>query len=395
MPEQLSKNRKRRGRGEASIFQREEDGLWVGTVSLGYDGNGKRIRKTVYAPTKREVQDKLDELRSDARVGMLPGASGMTVGQLLDQWLKTTEPKTAARTHEERQRIVKNHLKPRLGGARLDRLTALYVEGLYADMHRDKVGPFAVRSAADQLSIALNYAVRLRLIPANPAKAVDKPRLPKREPTFLTADQAKRLLVAAGASNLSALVALALGSGMRQGELLALGWEDIDTRAGTVTVRKALTQTKAAGFALKEPKTAASRRTVALPAFAVDALTAHKTAALKAGVIASPVFCTRTGNYLDKKNVLRAFRGIVKRANRAAAEADAKNKTETKPIPDRLRFHDLRHSVASLLLSTGHSLRAVSQRLGHANPTMTLRVYGHVMPGDDAKLAAGLNALMA
>jgi len=382
--------RARRGRGEASVFERA-DGRWAGELSLGIDGNGKRKRRTVYGATKGEVLDKLDELRREARVGGLPGASGMKVGMLLDQWLNVTKAKIGVRSHEERERIVRVHLRPRLGGVRLDKLTTLHIEGLYADMHRDGVGAFAIRSAADQLGIVLNYAVRMKLIPANPAAAVAKPKLPKRDMLFLDGGQAHRLLAAGQGAAVGPLVALALGSGMRQGELLALGWEDIDLKAGTVTVRRSLAQTKA-GFVLKEPKTAASRRTVTLPGFAVDALAAHRTAMFKAELIASPVFCTRTGGYLNKKNVLRAFRALVTKANKATAAADTKAGTETKLIPAKLRFHDLRHSVASLLLSKGHSLRAVSQRLGHANPTMTLRVYGHVMPGDDAKLAAGLDA---
>lgn len=379
--------RARRGRGEASVFQREADGLWVGTISMGFDGDGKRKRRTVYGTTKREVLDKLSELRSDARVGNLPGVSGMTVGQLVSQWLKVSEPKSAVRTFEERERLVKNHLRPRLGGVRLDRLTSLHVEGLYADMHRDKIGPFAIRSTADVLSIVLNYAVRLKLIPANPAAAVAKPKTPKRDMLFLTDEQAKWVITAARRSNLFALVSAALGTGMRQGELLGLGWEDVDLRNGTINVRRSLSQTKA-GFVLKEPKSAASRRTIALPAFVVDALTTHKADMLKAGLLAAPVFCTRTGNYLNKKNVLRAFRGIVKAANKVVGAGET-------AIPEKLRFHDMRHTVASLLLSKGHSLRAVSQRLGHANPVMTLRVYAHCMPTDDAQLADGLNRLMA
>lgn len=157
---------------------------------------------------------------------------------------------------------------------------------------------------------------------------------------------------------------------------------------------------------MKEPKTAASRRTLALPGFVVDALTALKAARVKAGLLGGPVFCTRTGGHLDKKNVLRAFRGVVAKANAAAHAAEksgsdldqlgsARRENGGKPIPAKIRFHDLRHTVASLLLSAGHSLKAVSQRLGHANPTMTLRVYAHTMPNDDANLADGLAKMMA
>jgi integrase len=249
-------------------------------------------------------------------------------------------------------------------------------------MVRDKVGAFTVRTAADMLSIALNYALRMKLIPTNTANAVDKPKVPKRDMLCLDDSQAKRLLTTARDAAVGPVVAVALATGCRQGELLALAWEDIDLRAGTLKVCKSLSQTKA-GFVVKPPKTDASRRSIILPAFAVDVLTALKTDALKKGLLAAPVFCTRTGNYLAKKNVLRAFKALVKRSNKGVGDDTAK------PIPEKVRFHDLRHTAASLLLSKGYSLRAVASRLGHANPTMTLRVYGHVMPGDDARLAEG------
>jgi hypothetical protein len=103
--------RSRRGRGEGSVFERQ-DGLWVSSVSLGYDESGKRNRKTVYGATKKEVLDELDRLRSEARVGSLPDAGGLTVGQLLDRWLEASKASTETRTFEERQRLVKNHLPP-------------------------------------------------------------------------------------------------------------------------------------------------------------------------------------------------------------------------------------------------------------------------------------------
>jgi integrase len=110
---------------------------------------------------------------------------------------------------------------------------------------------------------------------------------------------------------------------------------------------------------------------------------------MKAELLYAPVFCSRTGNYLNKNNVLRAFRAVVAKVNKKLAEMEG-----AKLIPDDVRFHDLRHTVASILLSSGHSLRAVSQRLGHSNPALTLRVYAHCLPGDDGNLAAGLGKLL-
>jgi integrase len=376
------------------VFERA-DGLWSGEVSLGFDGNGKRKRKTVYGTTKAEVLDKIAELRGLARSGTLPDAGTLTVGQFLDRWLQTSKGRTSDRTHEERERVVNTHLRPRMGGLRLAKLSTLHVEGLYADMRRDVEGAWATRHAADVLTAALGHAVRLKLIPNNPAASdvVPKPRTPKPEIQFLTQDQVNRLLAAARGQRVYPLVAAALGTGCRQGELLGLTWADIDLKAGTLSVRRSLSMTKA-GFVLKEPKTAAGRRMVSLPPFVVEALTALKAEALKAGQLAAPVFCTRTGGYLQRKNVLRAFRAAVVRTNRAIAAERWESEDGAKPLPAKVRFHDLRHTVASLLLSDGGSLRAVSQRLGHSNPALTLRVYAHCMPTDDERLADALARLI-
>jgi integrase len=224
---------------------------------------------------------------------------------------------------------------------------------------------------------------------------------------FLTPDQVTILLKAAEGQPCYPLLVLALATGCRQGELLALTWDDVDLTKGILTVRRSLAQTDG-GFVVKEPKTAASRRTITLPALAVSVLTERKAAALKAGLLDAPNFCTREGNWLLKRNVLRALRAVVRRANTPPGKINRGGRpkkgelprpAETfellKLIPAKLRFHDLRHTVASVLLSQGQSVRAVSQRLGHSNPTLTLRVYAHCMPSDDPQLAAALDRMLA
>jgi integrase len=397
--------RKRRGRSEGSIFERA-DGQWVGSISLGYTESGKRKRKTVYGATKQEVIDKLDHLRGDARIGNLPDAGGMTVGQLLDRWLLSSKSKTETRTFEERERVVRNHLRPRLGGLKLAKLTALHVEGLYADMGREGVGASTIRHAADMFGVALSHACKLKLIPFNPVAAVSKPKEPTREMLFLTPEQVKILLAAALDQRCYPLLVLALATGCRQGELLALTWDDVDLLKGTLTVRRSLAQTDQ-GFEVKEPKTPASRRTLALPDLAIRALTQHKATMMKAGLLSAPIFCTRNGGYLLKRNVLRSLRSVIRRANTPPGKINKGGRPKKgegsclkesfellKLIPAKLRFHDLRHTVASVLLSQGQSVRAVSQRLGHSNPALTLRIYAHCMPSDDAQLAASLNRLL-
>jgi integrase len=236
--------------------------------------------------------------------------------------------------------------------------------------------------------------VKIHLIQSNPSSGVKKAKPAPREIVFMTAAQARRFLTAAKSNQNYALFALALGSGARQGELLALTWSDLDLERGTMEIRRSLAQVKSE-FRVKEPKSKSGRRTLTLPPGAVEAVREHRVQAFKAGRIADPVFCTRTGGFLERGNVLRAFRGIVKRTNET--ERKRANDTDAEPdlILERIRFHDLRHSHASHLIADGCSIKAVSRRLGHADVKITLSVYSHLMPDDDEKLARQAESLFA
>ena len=208
----------------------------------------------------------------------------------------------------------------------------------------------------------------------------------------MTDRQVKLFLTNAQGQQFYPLFVTAIGTGMRQGELLGLQWGDIDFERGTLEVKRSLAWVKKEAI-LKEPKSKAGKRTVALPSMALTVLREHRAAALKAGLIAAPVFCTRSGNHLDKKNVLRSFKNIVAKANAAEKEKATRLNAEPDLIPDGIRFHDLRHTHASCLIAANHSIKAVSRRLGHGSIEVTLRVYAHLMPNDDAKLANGVDAL--
>jgi integrase len=370
--------RKRRGRGEGSIFFRATDSTWVGSISLGYDGTGKRRRRTVYGKTKQEVQESLRKLQSDYATGKLADATKMPVGEYLQRWLEHTVAERARATTLERyEQLVRLHLEPLLGHVALSALRPIHVEGALSTLKVQGVGARTRQHAATVLKAALAHAQRLQMVPNNAATAVAKPRPQEREMQSLTPEQARALLDCAGGLRLYPLVAVALASGARQGELFALYWEDVDLERGTIRISRSLAQGKG-GPRLAEVKTRQSRRTVTLPRWAVEALSAHRLRMDAEGHGSPLVFCSEAGTPLLKSNFLRrVFRPLAKRAGLAG-----------------LRFHDLRHSHASILLSQGASLKAVSQRLGHANPTMTLRVYAHVLPADDAALAGRLEGLL-
>jgi integrase len=387
----------RRGRQEGSIFERT-DGRWSAEVSLGYDGQGKRVRKTVYGADKAEVAEKLRKLQADHDAGRLVETEQLTVGEYLNRWLNNTaKNKVRPQTWERYRQLVEIYLVPILGGVKLSKLAPLHVEQCYAAMERGasdrkKASASTRKCAGVILSAALKHAVRVKLILYNPAADVAKARPEEREMRYMTQLQVRRFLTVAQGQQLYPLFVTAVGTGARQGELLALNWPDIDFEKGTLDIRRSL------GWAdkqphLKEPKSKAGKRNLVLPPFVLTALRDHRAAALKAGHITAPVFCTRNATYLDKKNVIRSFRNVVKKANTAAEKTAKEAGTEPEQIPVEVRFHDLRHTHASLLIANGHSIKAVSRRLGHGSIEVTLRVYAHLMPNDDEKLATGVEAL--
>lgn len=372
--------RARRGRGEGGVYQRVSDGLWVGTVSLGFDGSGKRKRRVVYGDTKREALDKLRALQDRAARGTLTDAKGMTVGRFLDEWLTAAKVTVAPGTHATYEQHVRNLLKPYVGGVRLDAFKPLHVQGLYTRLAADKYGAAMQRKAGVTLRVALSWAVTVAgLIPDNPVKRVKMPAHKPAEVQALAPEQLSVFLAAAKADRLYALYVLAVDSGCRQGELLALTWRDLDLDRGTISVIKSLEEVKGQ-LRIKEPKREKGRRTIHISPFSVDALRRHH-AAMKAEESHcpdEPVFCGRRNRtWLRKSDVYRhSFEPTLKAAGVT------------------FKFHTLRHSCATFLLAAGTDVKTVQERLGHSTAVMTLNTYAHVMAGAQASAATKLNAIL-
>src|SRR5262245_27959272 len=388
--------RKARGRGEGSIGQ--QDGRWFAYISLGYGPDGKRIRKRIYADTKQDAQKELRKLQNEHDAGRLVETEQLTVSEYLTRWLENTAKNNVGpQTFVRYSQLVKLYLVPILGGVKLSKLSPLHVEQCYATMakgfgERKPAGASTRKFAGVILSTALRHAVRIKLLAHNPAADVAKAKPTEREMKFMTDRQVKRFLTTAQGQGLYALFVTATGTGMRQGELLGLQWGDIEFEKGTVNIQRSLAWVKKEPI-LKEPKSKAGKRTIGIPPFVLSALRDHRAKVFKAGLIAAPVFSTRTGNHLDKKNVLRSFKNVVAKTNATEKEQAVKSNVEPDLIPDGIRFHDLRHTHASCLIAAGHSIKAVSRRLGHGSIEITLRVYAHLMPNDDEKLTTGVEAL--
>jgi integrase len=226
---------------------------------------------------------------------------------------------------------------------------------------------------------ALKQAVKWNLVPRNVCDAVDPPRVPKRTITPLTAEQVRKLLKAAKYDRFHALYVLAVGSGLRLGELFGLQWQNVDLEAQAITVCHTLLEVKGQ-LELAEPKTSKSRRRVDLPKTAVDALWKHKKRMLAEGFAAATwVFCNSQGGPLRKTHFHRnEFKPMLKRAK----------------LPS-IRFHDLRHTSATLLLSAGVHPKVVQERLGHSQISITLDTYSHVLPTMQVEAAGKLNRLLS
>ncbi len=381
-----TKSRARRGRGEASIYQRP-DGTWSGQLSLGVRPDGTRNRRTVYGTTKAEVAEKIRKLQTEHDAGRLVAAEDLTVGEYLTRWLSVAKDRTGAATFVRYEQLAREFITPTIGAMKLSKLRPVHVETFYATMQKQTpAGPVPAtaatrRAVATVLMIALRHAVKIRVLASNPAEGVSKPKAAFREIAFLTGAQAKTFLEAAKSSKSYALFAVAVGSGCRVGEMLALRWDDANFDKGTIEVRRSLSFSQGKVI-VKEPKSRTGRRTVTLPEFAVDALREHRKQALAAGRIAAPVFTSEIGENSNRWIVRREFLAVVRRANAEGAE-----------IPANLRFHDLRHTHASCLIADGMSIKAVSRRLGHASIDITLKAYAHLMPDDDEKLATASQRL--
>lgn len=362
----LARKRERGRRGEGTVWQ-EKDGSWRGAISLGVRADGTRVRpKTRRCETEDEAWAELDEMIRQWNLGQLPDdADKTTVEQFLTRWLEdSVKQSVRATTFQQYSATCRTHLIPRLGKRQLSKLTPAHIQAMQADMVRDGHSDRVRELAHVILRRALQQALKWGLITRNPADAVDKPRSTAKKMQPLTAEQARQLLDAAAGDRLEALYVLAVTVGMRQGELLALQWQDVDLSAGTIRVSRNLEEV-AGKFTVGEPKTAAGRRLIELPSVAVSALREHRKRQLAEGLRGDLVFTNTRGGYIRKSNLRRQmFYPLLERAG----------------LP-RIRFHDLRHTCATLHLLAGTPPRVVQEMLGHATIAITLGTYSHVMPG--------------
>ena len=369
---------RKRANGEGSLSRRP-NGTWAAAISLP-----RGRRETFYSKTRDEARRKLVRAVRARDTGMLATSQRSTVGDFLDYWLaQVVRPNVRQWTYAGYEVHVRLHLKPALGHLRLDKLTPIHVQQFLNQKIADGMKPRSVRYIRGTLRTALSKAVKWDLISRNVAALVRGPRVERYDIRPLTPDEARSFLGAMKGDRLEALYAIALTMGLRQGEVLGLRWQDIDLETADLRVTKQL-QRVDGKLQLVAPKTARSRRMLAVPASTVRSLREHRDRQLqekaevgKRWVETGLVFTNAQGNPLDASLLSKQFHQHLERAGLA-----------------QRRFHDLRHSCATLLLVQGVAPRVVMEVLGHSQIAMTMNTYSHVIPELQWQAARRMDALL-
>lgn len=367
----------KRGHGEGTIY-RDSNGLWHGQCSLP---SGKR--KSIYGKTRREVQEKLAQLRREIDAGMYgSGANVPTLRQFAKEWI-ATHPRRS-KTASGYEGMARNHLDV-IGDMLLTKVRPTDIQQHYA-RKLGKLAPTTVQHIHAFVHVVFEQAVRLGLIPRNPAAYVDAPGLKPEEIQPLQEEEVHRLLHTVEGDRYEAFFVLALATGMREAELLALRWQDIDWERARVRCRTTLHRVKGI-YVLEEMKSRSSRRTLPLPKAALEALRLLQVQQNEDRMLLGDdawqdkwglIFTTPAGCPVHPQTMLKHFRLLLAKAG----------------LREKTRIHDLRHTFATLLLERGVHIKAVSELLGHSSVTITLAIYGHVTPRMQDTAIQELDALI-
>jgi integrase len=369
---------RRRGKGEGSIYRRASDGRWVAALIME---DGRRVVRR--ARSRKDAAAKL-ELLLKARAEGQTLAAQQSTAAFLTEWLAVVKSIVAPGTFERYEQYVRVHAIPALGRIRLGRLTPQHFQRLYQEKLAAGLSPTTVSHLHTVLHGAFAEAVRWGLMPRNVVALARPPRKAHVEIVALTVEQARALLAAAASNRFEALFILALKTGMRRGELLALRWDDVDLDKGMLQVRGTLRRTRE-GLTFGTPKTAASRRKVVLSPTSIAALRRHQVRQDEERRTAGDlwqdfglVFPNTVGRPMEPRDLLSdVYRPLLKRAG----------------LPP-VTFHALRHTAATLLLAEGEHPKVVQELLGHAQVSITLDRYSHMTPRLMSNAAALMDQLL-
>lgn len=349
----------------------KKDGqTWYYVLELGKDSNGKRKQKKKRGfKTKKEAQNALTEAEHSLMTGTYIEPSKMLFKDYLNQWLEDKQTYVKESTLKNYRRLVKNHILPSLGHIEMCKLSPIVIQQLYNKL---KSGGYMsdenIRKVHTIIKDSLNKAVKWDLINKNPASLVDSPKVAKSEINVWDTDEVKRLLDTTKSSRYYIAFLLAVTTGMRRGEILGLRWKDINFKDETLHVTQILSVD---GKRFESgAKTRAGVRSISLPDETISELKKHKAMINQERLLARDIYnnhdlvvCTEIGTPCNPRNLLRTFNNAIEKASLT-----------------KLRFHDLRHTHATLLLKQGVNPKIVAERLGHSDVRMTLDTYSHLMP---------------
>jgi integrase len=407
---------KKRGQNEGSIFE-EHPGKWRASISVGRK-DGRRVRKQFSGSTRRGVQEKLTKALRDQQLGINVAPQRQTVGQFLQAWLdEVAKNNVRPSTLASYSWIIRLHLIPALGRIPIAKLSPQHLQTFLNEKLNsitcpvwskrmpavefnehlkvthpkeaattkvpEPLTPRMVQHIHATLRVALAQAEKWGTIPRNIATLVDAPRVPHNQMRLFAPQQARQFLEAVREDRLEALYSVAMALGLRQGEALGLRWVDVDLDAGALSVNNAL-QRIAGKLQLVETKRDRSRRTITLPRVCLTALWKHRArqeeerqAADETWKATGFVFTTSIGTPLDGPTVTHRFQKALKKAG----------------LP-HMRFHDLRHTCATLLLAQGVHPRLVMEILGHSQIAVTMNTYSHVIPAMQREIANRMDDIL-
>lgn len=370
---------KQRGKHEGTIFKRK-NGTWRAQISI----DGRRLSFT--GQSQAECQDWVRQTQQRRKTGLTYQGSKLIYSEYLTNWLSTIQATVRPKTWRQYNQIVRDYILPELGGIKISELRPDQIQRVYDRLIKAGKGRRTVQLVHAVIHRSLTQAVKLGLVGRNPDDATTPPKPKNKEIKILDQGQVHQLLIAAQTRSIRylAFYHVAVATGMRQSELLGLKWDDLDLKEKSLQVKRQLNLVPGGGFEFAPPKTKAGYRTIKLGSETANILTHHYKTQLDESAIAGNkwqdhglLFPSTVGTPINPRNVLRTFRNLLDDAG----------------LP-KIRFHDLRHTAASLMLNNGVDVLIVSKRLGHSKPSITLDVYGHLIPSSQEKAADLIDTLI-
>ena len=381
----------RRAKGEGSVFWNEDKQRWHGMIDLGYGNDGRRDRKKVSAKTKTEVVKRLAELRRQVDGGVNLLTADQTVGSYIDSWAASLSATSSLRptTIESYRWLLKKYVTKELRSVPMRKLTPQRIRSWMTELaspeRERQLSARTINLARVVVGAALKQAQRDGLILTNPMDAVDGPSSRDRgEPKALTGEQASKLLASSvGDPVADAFIGLALGCGLRRGEILGLQWDDLtlDTKPPILTVRRAIASLGGTST-VQAPKTRSGRRQVIIPEFAVKRLRAWKTVQIKDRLVAGPAWRTNEPLW-----VLTSSIGTALDPNNHSKRIVALGKTAGLALSP----HALRHTYVTLALNAGAPIGIISKSAGHSSISVTSDIYGSLQTEGQALIASAIS----